>query len=144
MTFTLPHATAEVVTFAPVLKVCASSIQIVQWPAHRWSFRQQGIVSLLPLLQVEGLSFAAVGLMHMLNGGAAVRAASLSKASSGGSVGHVDVRGAGTFLMYCSQRPNKVLVCGLGLMSSWHAVSGALTVEVPPMEDLFADLRIEF
>ncbi len=92
-------------------------------------------------MQSGELSFAAVGWVKMLNTGGGITSVAISPGAGGkvaGTSAVVGVRGAGTLLLYCSHQPRSVSVCGVAMLSEWHAANGALTVEVAPTLDLTA------
>ncbi len=100
------------------------------------------------------VSFAALGWLDMFNGPAGVKSLTTTTTTTTTTTStqqqasprvSLVVRGAGTLLLHCSRRPRVVRVCGVPLLSEWHAPSGALTVEVPPtQDDLTAPVELEW
>lgn len=73
------------------------------------------VVTISPVMEVDGIAFAAIGLTDMLNAGGAVMDVQMAAHGPAGSlvVATLDVRGVGQFLAYASKKPVTVDINGI-------------------------------
>lgn len=76
-------------------------------------------------------SFAPLGLMRLMNGGAAV----LSVAATTGSDVTVQLRGCGAFLAYSSACPSAVRLNGRPIVCEYDPTDGRLVLTVEPQPE---------
>ena len=111
-----------------------------------------------PIMQLQGVRFAPLGLMNMLNPGGAVLSCQLSPGSSSASKGpgreeevvsssasavaELSVRGNGSLLFYSSEQPRDVLVEGLPRDWQHNADDGALTVQLDMGESVYKRVQV--
>ena len=115
-------------------------------------------VTMAPIMQLQELRFAPLGLMNMLNPGGAVLSCQLGPASSSAPerpgpedevsssgdlvAAQLSVQGNGSLLLYSSQRPRDVLVEGLPRDWQHKAESGALTVQLDAGESVHKQVQV--
>ena len=98
-----------------------------------------------PLTQRDGVRWAPLGLVRMLNGGGALVASELSRRGlfGGGEVAaHVTLKAGGEFGAFCEPRPRSVRVNGEPVAFT-HDEHGLLRVDLPPSGEAL-ELSVEF
>lgn len=126
------------------------------------------VITVSPIMTCSGVSFAPVGLMAMMNGGAAILScvsdpdssdstaevgeslaagahhASGASGASGTIRFSMDVRGCGELLLYSSTAPTQVLVNNGAQQCSFDASTGRLVLNVPQVQGLLTTVVVLF
>ena len=90
------------------------------------------------------MKWAALGLEEMLNGGGAVLAEDTAKLSDGSTGAKMRLRGQGTMLLYCDERPSKVFLGGEKATFSWEGGRAILRVPYTCGAGAHCDLLVAF
>ena len=107
--------------------------------------REWEVFTVSPLTQRDGVRWAPLGLVQMLNGGGALVASELNRRgllNRGEVEAHVTLKAAGEFGAFCEPRPRCVRVNGESVAFT-HDEHNLLRVDMPPSGDTI-ELSVEF
>ena len=107
--------------------------------------REWEVFTVSPLTQRDGVRWAPLGLVQMLNGGGALVASELNRRgllNRGEVEAHVTLKAAGEFGAFCEPRPRCVRVNGESVAFT-HDEHNLLRVDMPPSGDAI-ELSVEF